>query len=93
MDGRKPQPAADAAADRRGAPRKRTLQPGWIDCGASGPVLACAVLDISATGAKVRVADPALCPSDFVLRVRFGPQRACSVVWQAGALLGVRFSD
>lgn len=91
----KRQPAGEAVAERRRAPRKRTLKlkQGWIDCGATGPLIDCAVLDIFGTGAKVRVADSASCPSGFLLRVRFGRERACSVVWRAGTLLGLRFAD
>ena len=83
----------EAQADRRRAARKRTLKQGQIIFRDGQCVLDCAVLDISETGAKLKPSDVLLCPAEFLLRVKFGPTRACEVVWQSGGVLGVAFAD
>jgi hypothetical protein len=58
-------------------------------------VTPCALRDISITGARIAVSDPAGIPDEFVLlltkngRVR----RSCSLVWRGETNIGVRFSS
>ncbi len=87
------QPESEPGTDRRAERRKRTLKQGQIVFRDGQCVLECAILDVSATGARLRPSDTLLCPNEFYLRMRFGPTRPCEVVWQVGAVLGVRFCD
>jgi hypothetical protein len=59
---------------------------GWQE------VLECHVRDISLGGACLEFHTPAVVPDQFDLFVRNPPlDRACRVVWRAGARLGVQF--
>jgi hypothetical protein len=49
------------------------------------------ILNVSETGALLRLLDMASCPNNFVLRPRFDPPHECEVVWRKGEVLGVRF--
>ncbi|MEX2408909.1 MAG: PilZ domain-containing protein, partial [Rhodovibrionaceae bacterium] len=83
--------SGDAVADRRGAPRKRTLQKGELFYLNSGAAVECVVLDVSASGARLRPVDVLSCPGHFRLRGPDGALRACEVVWRNDSELGVRF--
>lgn len=73
--------------------RRSVQQPGWITLDGGFAARQCNVLDLSATGAKVVVDDPASVPGKirlaFARDARTG--RACEVVWRRGKTLGVRF--
>ena len=86
-----PEVLTEAAVERRGSPRHRTLQRAQITfrdgmCSMSGHIL-----NVSETGALLRPQDMAVCPDNFVLRPRFDPPHQCEVVWRKGEVLGVRF--
>jgi hypothetical protein len=53
----------------------------------------CVILDLSATGAMVRLSDPSVSPAHVAVSAeRFGKLRG-RVVWQQGNVVGVRFSE
>lgn len=87
-----PEPApAVASSERRGAPRRRTLQQAEIVYNNSHCVMHGAIFDISDQGAKIRPADIVNAPSRFELRVKYGPSFQCEVVRKSGFYIGVRF--
>lgn len=53
----------------------------------------CRVIDISQSGAKLALDQPAELPQDFVLMLseRSGPMRRCHLVWKTGGQVGVEF--
>ena len=53
----------------------------------------CRVLDVSDTGALLRLEHSLLCPSQFLLKPDLGPQRICAIVWTNGRMLAVRFVE
>lgn len=78
-------------ADRRGAPRRRTLRKGELFYLDSGAAVECVVLDISDSGARLRPVDMLSCPQRFRLRGPDGSLRHCEVVWRDDQDIGVRF--
>ena len=54
------------------------------------PVIACNVIDLSAGGACLELANQMLIPKRFVL-VHGGTRKKCNLVWQTGRRLGVSF--
>jgi len=54
---------------------------------------ACRVLDVSATGARLALEEPAELPADFILALSAhgAATRRCRVVWKQGGEVGVRF--
>lgn len=78
-------------ADRRGAERKRAIQKGTIVFDQGALTQPCAVLDVSATGARLRPQNIAACPDRFQLRDHKSTVRDCVVVWREGSMLGVKF--
>jgi hypothetical protein len=52
---------------------------------------ACSVADVSETGAKVVVKDPASLPDEFLLRLRPDLRKWCRVVWRGAEEVGVEF--
>ena len=81
------------STEKRKYPR-RFVQQRAILVNDDGAILGkCLMLDVSASGAKLKRAAPTPLPPRFVLVLsRDGRlQRHCVVVWQSGATLGVRF--
>ena len=79
--------------ERRKSPRRAVRQPAIIvkdDGSVLGP---CMMLDVSATGAKLRPKLPDAVPHEFVLVLSRdgGLRRHCMVAWRAGTTMGVRF--
>jgi hypothetical protein len=86
------EPEAPAAAERRVAPRLRTLKEGRIVTSASTTV-DCTIRDLSASGAKLAFAAPTAIPEEFRLLMKatnmLVPAR---LVWQRGLLAGITFT-
>jgi hypothetical protein len=53
--------------------------------------VSCVILNLSATGAKLRTADIFGCPDDFELQMTGQHSRECKVVWRSQDALGVKF--
>jgi PilZ domain len=81
-------------SDRRQHPRVLTLRTAKLSWADHEPV-DCAVLDISAGGARVLVPEGAKIPDIVALEIdqreESDPPRVCKVAWRAGAKLGLQF--
>ncbi len=66
----------------------------WLDTGEGGPLLACTLVDISASGAKLSFDASDEIPDSFGLRLtRHGqPRFACRIVWRNANTIGVTFA-
>jgi hypothetical protein len=66
----------------------------WLDTGEGGPLLACTLVDISASGAKLSLDVIDRIPETFSLRLtRYGePRFACRTVWRNSNTIGVIFA-
>ena len=82
---------AAEAADRRIAPRIRTLQKGQLFFLNSNSAIECIILNISETGACLRPTDVKSCPDRFQLRCHDGEMKLCQLVWRSHNDIGVRF--
>ena len=79
------------AVQRRQDPRKAVLWVGYI-CITGRPNVACAVLDVSAGGAKVRVSEPVAAGALVSLKSPHFSRKA-RVVWSAEGNLGLQFIE
>ena len=78
-------------SDGRIAPRKRVLRAGIIDLGAGGAI-ACAVKNLSTTGAALEVTTPLFIPDRFKLVIETEHiNRPCQIVWRKEKRMGVTF--
>ena len=77
--------------DRRKAPRKHVTFPAWIE-GAHKEQLACEVVDMTLSGARIVAPDTAL-PHEFTLLLddKSSLKRRCKVVWRDGFMVGLEF--
>jgi PilZ domain-containing protein len=66
----------------------------WLDTGEGGSLLACTLVDISASGAKLSLDAGDEIPDTFSLRLtRYGqPRFACRTVWRNANTIGVTFA-
>lgn len=78
-------------ADRRNDKRYRAIQKGLIVFAGANCDQPCAILDISAGGARLRPLDSATVPDRFQLRDHKSTMRDCAVIWRHGSTLGVKF--
>ena len=79
--------------DHRRYPRDLVLKTGQIHF-TDEPVVACAILNIAATGACVLVPDRADIPDLFALSIDPDETvRRCRVVWRDGTKIGFEFID
>ena len=79
------------SADRRNARRFRAIQKGLIVFQDGRCDQTCAILDISANGARLRPLDSVQLPDRFQLRDNKSGLRDCVVVWRDGTTMGVKF--
>ena len=83
-----------ASADSRLAARKRVLMSGLVVQEAGAEVFGCTVLDVSTSGARVRVAVDRMVPKQFhLVIVRNRIAHKARVMWQRQQLAGVRFES
>lgn len=74
--------------------RRSVQQAGWITLDGGFAARPCQVLDLSASGAKITVADP----TSITTKLRLGfsrdgrSGRPCDVVWRRGQTLGIKFT-
>ncbi len=50
------------------------------------------IVDMSDTGAKLMPAGISLCPREFVLKLRSGEARHCTVMWRRETQMGVHYT-
>jgi PilZ domain len=67
----------------------------WLDTGEGGPLVACTLVDISQSGAKLAFDAADRIPDRFCLRLtRYGQKRfSCRTVWRSSNALGVTFTS
>jgi hypothetical protein len=53
--------------------------------------MACSIADVSETGAKLLVKDPASLPDEFLLRLNPDLRKWCRVVWRGDGQIGIEF--
>lgn len=83
---------APTTDEARFAPRRRMLKSGKIAYNDRHVTIGCAVRDISATGARLRVEGSVSAPDTFELLIQLdGLEANCQVVWRRDADIGVRF--
>jgi hypothetical protein len=83
---------AKSAGEARVAPRRRVLKAAVAASNDRHLTVACAVRDLSATGARVRVEGSVAVPDTFELLVPSdGMEANCEVVWRKANEVGVRF--
>jgi hypothetical protein len=82
-----------AGATKKREARKSLHQPGWITLDGGFAARPCVVQDLSATGAKITIADSSFLSGN--LRLAFARDartgRNCEVVWRRGKSFGVKF--
>ena len=81
-------------ADRRLAPRLKTLLTGVLVFDENGTTMDCVVRNISAYGAKVVIADAFRLPDGFNLKVPHHDQtHRAKVIWRRGDNAGLALAD
>jgi|HubBroStandDraft_2_1064218.scaffolds.fasta_scaffold1265613_2 hypothetical protein len=79
--------------------RRHKRQPfhvaAWIVLNEAGPRIACQVIDISESGARIALREDIELMDCFVLTLTEAgqPQRKCQIVWRSALTLGVTFTD
>jgi hypothetical protein len=77
---------------RRGV--RRIIAHGAMILNPDGSVLSpCTIMDVSATGARLKLQMPGQVPDDFTLLLSRNAKvrRKCETVWQSDTAIGVRF--
>lgn len=70
--------------------REEKSQRAWLDAGDGVPLVACTLIDISPSGAKLEVDSNERIPDAFGLRLtRFGVRLSCQTVWRTSNMIGV----
>lgn len=93
-EGESQAPGCDSAQppeQRRRDARKAVLWMGYV-CIAGRPNIACAVLDVSAGGAKVRVSEP-IAVGELVSLKSPHFSRKAHVMWSADGTIGLQFVE
>jgi PilZ domain len=80
-------------ADSRKATRRPVRHGSWIFVAANTPLIPCVLLDVSESGARVKV-DPATeLPTDFILVLSRDKRlnRRCRMIWRDEGMVGATF--
>ena len=76
--------------EKRKHPRTEINQPGYVSSG--GSVMSCTVVNVSAEGAAIDVANPAFVPPRFRLVMAHDSSvRECQIAWIQQNRIGVSF--
>jgi hypothetical protein len=83
------------ASELRKKPRRQFHYRAQILTSENGPPHACAIVDISQSGARIALESSEDLPRRFVLLLsaQGSAQRVCRLVWQRGLSAGVEFPD
>jgi len=74
------------------ASRRRVLLSGKLIYGDADLTADCAIRDLSATGARVRISGPVALPARvFLIEVRTGQAFECEVAWRRLPEIGLKF--
>lgn len=80
--------------ERRSSERHQSNLEGWITHKTVRTPIACTVWDLSTTGVRFMVAEPADVPLEFELQVPSeGAAAKVRLVWTTGVHYGARFTD
>ena len=79
--------------ERRGAARERAHSGAFIVCNGSPSVVDCRILDISAAGARLWLADTAGVPKFFELHTSEGEAYLCELTRRKADHIGVQFLE
>jgi hypothetical protein len=83
-----------ASSEHRRKSRKRVLMSGVIVARRSRETFGCTVMDVSATGARLRVAPDRMIPFEFhLIVVRNRTTHRARVMWRRQQFAGVRFEE
>ena len=82
--------AAPAPQDKRNAPRLDLERPVQIIAG-DAPPIPCSLSDVSKSGARVAVADPAAVPDEFELLLKNDLRKWCKVMRRSETHVGIKF--
>jgi hypothetical protein len=82
-------------ANLRKSPRHTFSAAGMIYDVKGGVIMPCIVRDVSASGAKLELAEDTALPKSFLLSLTKdgNVRRMCGVAWQLATVAGVRFND
>lgn len=83
------------SGENRSKRRQKLSWPGAIT-GRDGSFLGdCRISDVSASGAKLILADEVHVPEEFILKLtdKGVVRRLCKVMWRSGQKIGVQFSQ
>ena len=91
MESKSDKPRVTPREERRRSVRKGLRMSGKMVHKYSRRAVSCVILNLSATGAKLRTADILDCPDEFELRMTGQRSRECKIVWRSQDALGVKF--
>ena len=92
MQARQPQEAA--GSERRSAQRLRVLKQAYIIFNNRQSTLTCRLRDISTTGCRLKLHNPAMVPNQFLIYFPTdGRERPCEIAWRGIGQIGARFLD
>lgn len=82
-------------AEMRKKPRRSFHYNAKILTDKDSPPIACAISDVSASGARLNLESDVELPAEFVLLLtpNGGARRHCRVIWRDGLLVGVKFPE
>jgi hypothetical protein len=84
---------SDGPSEKRQRSRHRVLKAGIIAFNERRVTLSCTVLDISETGARLRISGPVIAPNTFDLIIKLdGLEAACEVAWRTVQKVAVQAS-
>ena len=78
--------------EKRQSERRPITRTIYLATGVSAP-LQCQMLDVSQTGARIRVGDPRTAPQEFLVQIGVGLTRWCQVIWRSDTELGIKFVE
>ena len=81
-------------AELRKAPRRQVSQQALMLREDGSIIGACTMLDVSATGARLKMPAEVAAPAEFILllsKVNAAMRRRCAVTWHDKQTMGVRF--
>jgi hypothetical protein len=77
----------------RKATRRGVRHGAWIFTGRGAPLIPCMLLDVSESGARLRIDPAAKVTADFILVLSRDKRlnRRCRLIWRDAGVLGARF--
>lgn len=79
-------------SEKRQSPRRTIEHTVFMATGLSAP-LKCQMMDISESGARLRVGDSRATPQEFLVQLGVGLNRWCRVMWRSNTEVGIMFIE